>query len=214
MPRGRNSGWMPRFATAVQLAVLLAGCSGGRAGAGQWAGSQAGMKDAASGTAIERFFPLVDGRVYHYTRVDDANEQGLLVARVFRSDKTHGELRFPSGVKRFEYAADGVLLMPARSYVLKTPLSVGETWRGEHGGATRIIAVDVVVDVPAGHFTGCVQTLEDVRGDRRVRYATTFCPETGVVVLEAASGASLERAELKSYGAPVQVGPDGVERIQ
>jgi hypothetical protein len=40
--------------------------------------------------------------------------------------------------------------------------------------------------------------------------ATTFCPDVGIVLLEAASGAAIERAELKSYGPPVEIGPDGL----
>ena len=178
-----------------------------------WTSASSGRSGVSSGTEIERFFPLVDGRIYHYVELDDASGQGLLVARAVRTDALHGELRFPSGAKRFEYTTEGVSLISNGAFVLKGPLAVGTAWRGEHGGATRIVAVAASVDVVAGHFTGCVQTLEEVRGDRRVRYATTFCPNTGVVLLEAASGGNVERAELKSYGAPVQLGPDGLERI-
>jgi len=191
-------------------------CSGSAAhgGATTWTEPSSGARGASSGSDVERFFPLVDGHVYHYTKVDDTSEGGLLVARVFRADPKHGELRFPAGVKRFEYRADGVVLVPAGTYVLKAPLDVGATWKGEHGGTTKIVAGDAAIDVPAGHFSGCVQTLEEVRGDRHVRYLMTFCPNTGVVVLEAASGSSFERAELRSYGAPVPFGPDGVQRVQ
>jgi hypothetical protein len=37
-----------------------------------------------------------------------------------------------------------------------------------------------------------------------------FCPDVGVVALEVVSGMSLERAELKSYAPPVNIGPSGV----
>src|SRR6202012_5498735 len=104
--------------------------------------------------------------------------------------------------KKFSYTAEGVTIESriGTSFVLKAPLVPGTTWRGEHGGNVKIIGVDKIADVPAGKFTGCVQTLEERLGDAPVRFATTFCPTVGIVILEAAPGANLERAELKSYG--------------
>ena len=159
---------------------------------------------------------LVDGMVYHYTTENEMGEQGLLVARVVRTAEKSGELRFPTGRKRFVFAPDGVFLerLDGPAYVLKEPVAVGNSWRGENGGTTRILSTNASVDVPAGHYDGCIQTLEERLGDRPIRYATTFCPTIGVVLLEAASGASLERAALKSYGAPMQMKADGLEHYQ
>lgn len=173
-------------------------------------------KDLASGTALERFFPLVDGMIYHYVTENEMGEAGLLITRAGRTSPRGGQLHFPTGSKRFEYVPDGitVLVDGNPTYVLKQPLAVGATWRGEHGGTTRVLSIAASVEVPQGHFEGCVQTLEERLGDRPVRYATTFCPGVGVVMLEAASGASLERASLKSYAAPIDVGLDGVDRFQ
>jgi hypothetical protein len=195
----------------------LAGCGGNGSAAPAWlAPSAEGRKDVASGSALERFFPLVDGMVYHYVTENKLGEQGLLIARVARVDEKFGELRFPTGVKRFGFVPDGVVLEASGGpiYLLKEPLAVGTSWRGEHGGVTRIQSTSAAVDVPAGHFEGCVQTLEERLGDRPIRYATTYCPAVGVVMLEAVSGASLERAALKSYAASPQMKPDGLERFQ
>ena len=173
-------------------------------------------KDLASGTALERYFPLVDGMIYHYVTENEMGEPGLLITRAGRTSERGGQLHFPTGSKRFEYVADGVTVLVDGNptYVLKQPLAVGTTWRGEHGGTTRVLSIAASVEVPQGHFEGCVQTLEERLGDRPVKYATTFCPGVGVVMLEAASGASLERASLKSYAAPIEVGLDGVDRFQ
>jgi hypothetical protein len=208
-----------RAAAALFGAMLfaLAGCGGSGAAPPAWlAPSAEGRKDVASGSALERFFPLVDGMIYHYVTESELGMQGLLIARVARTDEKLGELRFPAGVKRFRFVPDGVLLEAnfGPVYLLKDPLAVGASWRGEHGGVTRVLTTSAAVDVPAGHFDGCVQTLEERSGDRPVRYATTYCPAVGVVMLEAASGANLERAALKSYAAPQQMKPDGLERIQ
>ncbi|WP_437957441.1 hypothetical protein WME76_39995 [Sorangium sp. So ce119] len=196
------------------LALALLGC-GGAPGAAQptaWSAAPDGQEGASSGTQAERYFPLVDGHVYHYVTLSDGGGEGMLVARVHRADARRGELRFPSGVKRFEFTGEGVLRSDTGVFVLKEPIAPGTTWTGEHGGRARITAVDAAVEVPAGRFTGCVQTVEERLGDRPARYVSTFCPDVGVVAIEAESGASHERAELKSYAPPFDMGPDGVRR--
>ncbi len=147
----------------------------------------------------------------------DSGEQEALVVRVSRTEAGGGTLHLPGGNKHFEYQADGVLLTRSAGapvYVLKQPLTVGNRWRGEHGGTVEIFEVNASVSVPAGHYSGCVTTVEQRGGDRPLRVTTIFCPEVGIVLLEATSGAQLERAALESYGPPVDIGPDGVRRLQ
>jgi hypothetical protein len=197
------------------LATMALGCSSGPAAEGP-ASNNAGGEPLTSGTPLERLFPLVDRAVYQYVLEKD-DGQDVLLGRVARTSANRGTLDLPGGRKLFEYAPDGIKLVSAQwgpVYVLKQPLSMGNRWRGEHGGTVEIIAVDAAVDVPAGHYEDCVQTLETRGGDRPLRVATTFCPDTGIVLLEAAAGATLERAALKSYGPPVEIGPDGVRRVQ
>ena len=202
------------------LALLLCGCGGAAreapAAASPWLAAGTGQHEVSSGSAVERLFPLVDGMVYTYLTVNEVGSEGLLLARVHRSDAHHGELRFPSGAKVFELAPDGVLLRARggeASYVLKLPLQVGTSWRGEHGGQSRILDTAAAVDTPAGHYEGCVQTLEERLGDRPTRYATTFCPEVGVVQIEVSAGANYERAALKTYAPPLRMREDGVDRL-
>src|SRR5262249_29614086 len=125
------------------------GASGPEPSSTVWMQPATGMKDATSGSAAEVFFPLVDGNVYLYATQNELGEPGVLTARVSRTDAKHGELRYGSGSKRFTYADDGVVyeskLGPA--YVLKLPLQVGTTWRGEHGGNTKILAMNTTVEV-------------------------------------------------------------------
>lgn len=202
---------------ALLLITCLLGCGSAPGAPPAWLAPSDGVKkELASGTALERYFPLVDGMIYHYVTENEMGEIGLLIARAGRTSERGGQLLFPTGSKRFEYAPDGitVLVDGTPTYVLKQPLAVGTTWRGEHGGTTRYLSIAASVEVPQGHFDGCVQTLEERLGDHPVKYATTFCPGVGVVMLEAASGASLERASLKSYASPMEFGPDGVDRFQ
>jgi len=181
-----------------------------------WTGPAEGMQAASSGTPVERFFPLVDGHIYHYETSSDSGDVGMLIARVHRQDEKHGTLRFPTGDKRFEYVADGVTISTAdgTSYILKSPLQVGNEWRGEHGGKTRVSAVDTSVTTKAGSFTGCIEVSEQRLGDVPVRYDTVYCPDVGIVRLEASAGMNQERAELKSFGPPVDIGPAGLTRTQ
>lgn len=168
-----------------------------------------------SGTELEVFFPLVDGHLYTYATESD-DEAGRLVVRARRSGGDRGALITGSTVREFAYVADGVVLeRPDASpvYVLKSPLSPGSEWRGEHGGTVAIAEVGATVTVPAGTFERCVKTVERRGGDRPVQVATSFCPEVGIVLLEAASGEQLERASLESYGPPVDIGPGGVKVI-
>jgi hypothetical protein len=164
---------------------------------------------------MESLFPLVDRHQYHYeTQGEDGG--GMLLARVNRDRPEGGSLQMAGGTKRFSYKPDGVVLvregmMPV--YVLKQPLQVGNRWRGEHGGWVEIAEVGVPVQVPAGSYQGCVKTVEQRGGDQPLRVSTTFCPDVGIVELEAASGAQYEKAVLSSYGPPVDLGPDGVTRL-
>lgn len=206
---------------AAALALLACSCGAATDGAAAvaaspWLAPGTGPQNAVSGSSIERFFPLVDGMVYTYVTVNEVGDQGLLVARVHRTDAFHGELRFPTGAKLFELAPDGVLVHPRGGepiYVLKLPVQSGTSWRGEHGGQSRILEVSASIDTPAGHYEGCVQTLEERFGDRPTRYSTTFCPAVGVVQIEVAAGPNYERAALKSYAPPMRMREDGTDRL-
>ncbi|WP_437646433.1 hypothetical protein [Sorangium sp. So ce362] len=208
-PSGRPG---PRRLAALALALIGCGGAAGPARPAAWNAAPDGQKGATSGTPAERYFPLVDGHIYHYATLSERGEQGLLVARVHRADGRRGELRFPSGAKRFEFTPEGVIRSDTGVFVLKEPIAPGTTWTGEHGGRARIAAVDAAIEVPAGRFTGCVQTVEERLGDRPARFVSTYCPDVGVVAIEAASGASYERAELTSYAPPFDMGPDGLRR--
>jgi hypothetical protein len=208
-----------RLLASALCSLILSACGAeygvSPAANSRWLTPNEGQANASSGSQIERFFPLVDGMVYTYQTQNEVGEEGMLVARVFRADPRNGELRYPNGAKRFELMPDGVIVhaRTGDAYVLKLPLAEGTNWRGEHGGQSRILKVGVTVDAPAGRYDGGVQTLEEKLGDRPTRYATTFCPEVGVVTIEAATGANYERAVLKSYAPPMRMREDGTDKL-
>lgn len=198
---------------AAALALACAGCSGAPSKPGdssKFFADPSGAAGVTSNTAVERYFPLVDGTVFSYATETADGAQGLLIARVHRTDATHGELLFPTGAKRFEYTPQGVRLLPAGSFVLAAPISVGATFRGQNGGRARIEDIAVVIDVRAGSYRNCLRVVEERGGDRPARYATTYCPDVGIVSLEAQAGTQYERAELVSAGPAVNIEKDGV----
>jgi hypothetical protein len=89
--------------------------------------------------------------------------------------------------------------------ILKAPLDVGASWPGEHGGTTRVASVDVAPKVLAGSYSSCVQTIEEGGRPPGSKYATTYCPGVGMVLLEVQVAGGEAKAELKSYGPPVKI---------
>ncbi len=169
---------------------------------------------ASSGLPIERYFPIVHDHLWTYDSQNDEGTSSSFLVRARRVRAEEGELITPRGSKRFAFMSEGVGVTDRAAFVLKLPLVVGTTWRGEHGGISRIETVGAVVNVTAGRFTECVVTIEERGGDVRATYTTTFCPDVGVVLLEVESGMQHERAELRSYGPPVVLGPPGTTLIQ
>lgn len=191
--------------TASALALAACSASPSPSNADTFIEPPTGAKDVSSNTDVERFFPLVDGTVYSYRTETEEGDQGMLIARVHRVDATHGELRYPTGRKRFVFTPDGVALESNLNYVLKGPIQVGTRFTGQNGGQAQIVDVGVTMTVKAGTFDGCLRVVEERRGDRPARYSTVFCPTIGVVAIDAAAGMSFERAELVSAGPAVNL---------
>lgn len=183
---------------AISLLVSLAACGGAPANA-----TPPVDNAKKSGSDVERYFPLEEGRLYHYV-TNEGGETGMLVAKVHRTDPAHGELRLSNATKRFVYTPMGIAY-DTGIYVLKTPIAVGTSWPGEHGGTTKITSVDATVTVPAGSYASCVVAVEQDGRPPGSRYASTYCPGVGMVLLEVSAAGAEAKAELKSYGLPVKI---------
>ncbi len=166
----------------------------------------------ASGLPIERWLPLVDGYVYQYDYQDGEGAQGSLTMKVQRIDEVHGAWVLATGGNVFEYRADGVLSDEnhQQSYVLKLPFAPGNRWRGAHQSWVEIRRTDASVAVPAGTFSGCVETVETRGGDVPLTIDAVFCQDIGLVQRDIASGKKSERLTLRSYQAAFVLGPEGL----
>lgn len=180
------------------LATLLVACGSNPAPAAPPPAAR-----ASAATEVERYFPLEEGKIYHYV-TREGDDTGMLVAKVHRTDAQHAELQLSNATKRFAIAPDGVTYVGG-AYLLKAPLEAGASWSGEHGGTTKVARVDAAVDVPAGHYAGCLVTVEDQGRPPGVTWETTYCPGVGMVLLVVKAPGNEARAELKSYGLPVKI---------
>lgn len=193
----KNGPCTATLATALVLSASAVSCGGTQEVAAP------AVAKPASGSAVEQYFPLEEGRIYHYV-TSEAGETGMLVAKVHRTDATHGELRLSNATKRFVFSPDGIAY-DTGTFILKGPIAVGSSWPGEHGGTTRIATVDAAPKVQAGAYASCVQTVEEGGRPPGSKYVTTYCPGVGMVLLEIQAAGGEARAELKSYGAPVKI---------
>jgi hypothetical protein len=185
------------------LLVVFLGLSAASCASESTRGSGQDKPAAMPRSTVELYFPLEEGKIYNYV-TREGDETGMLVAKVHRPDAIRGELRLSNATKRFAYGPEGVSY-EGGAFILKTPLDVGSSWRGEHGGTTTVASVDASVEVPAGHYSSCVRTVEQGGRPANSRYETTYCPGVGMVLLVVQANGAEARAELKSYGMPMKI---------
>jgi hypothetical protein len=157
---------------------------------------------------LERFFPLVDGKLYAYLgRSDGAGANGvqsLVVLRVERKGRDRGILRGSSLERTFLFADKSVSRVGG-GMVLALPLREGAVFLGDHGGRTTIAETSANIDAPSGHYSGCLRTEEEPSLTYAAKVLTTFCPGVGIVRLEVVAPNGKEVLELQSYGDPVVI---------
>lgn len=195
------------------VAVLTAGCAVLTAGCGSSESNAPPAQSTAKEPVyeLEKYFPLTEGTVFAYDTVnEDTGEKGLLVFEVVRPRPGRADLKVGGQVKqRLELRSDGISHLEG-GYLLKTPLTTGSQWKGRWGTVT-VNAVDRSVETPAGHFVGCIETVEEAQGASGGKRATSvYCPEVGLVSLDAEgendTGYAHERATLRSFGPRVDLG--------
>lgn len=187
-------------ALAALSCLALAGCAGSKAP--PRAAAPAGPTD------LMRYLPLKDDTVYAYdTSTDQTAEQGVLMLAVKRRRADLAELSIGGRIQRLDIEADGIRHATG-GWLLKAPISEGAHFKGSFG-EVRVTSVARAIDVPAGHFKGCVETVEEVSAPVRKRATTIFCPDVGIVLLQAEGDVEgdygVERAALRSYGPRVDV---------
>jgi hypothetical protein len=158
--------------------------------------------------------PLEDGTVFSYdTRSEHDNARGVLIVQVARPRPGRVDLRMGSRTERLQFVPDGIAYVEG-GYLLKTPLSKGNTWRSRTG-TVRVENTDETASVPAGTFPGCLRTVEEARDTAMSRKVSqVYCPHVGLVSVEVegmtAEGPNRETAVLRSFGPRVDVTGENV----
>ena len=192
-----------KFISRTSVALCIAICACGA--------SQSSPRSPASETGpihMSEMLPLEDNTVLDFdTSVEETGEKGRLVMQVHRPHGNRIELNVAGKIRRLDAKAEGVAIATG-GWLLKQPFTVGATFQGLSGKVT-IVGVNRNLDVPAGHFTNCIET-EEVTSTTNTR--TTFCPGTGIarLVIEGEVNGALRRevAELRFKGPRIDLGPE------
>jgi hypothetical protein len=157
---------------------------------------------------ISEWLPLENNSVLEFdTSVEGTSEKGRLVMQVRRPHGNRVELDVAGKVRRLEVNSGGVAIATG-GWLLKQPFTVGASFQGLSGRVT-VVSVDRAVQVPAGHFTNCIETEE--------RTATTvtrtdYCRGVGItrLVIEGQVNGELRRevADLRFHGPRIDLGPE------
>jgi hypothetical protein len=158
---------------------------------------------------VTRFLPLLDATVFAYDTTSGQNAQkGLLVLEVRRRRPGMAELAVAGRVRRLEIDATGIRHATG-GYLLKPPVQLNAQFPGDFG-MVKVTAVDKTVSVPAGTFSGCLETTEDLASaEFSKRTVTAYCPNVGIVTrrteAESNEGSAIESLELRSHGPRVDL---------
>lgn len=187
----------------MAAALVGAGCGGGPPAQNQ---SKLGATKPAI-TDVERYMPLKADTVYAFeTLIENSGEKGVLMMHVERPRPNQAVLTVGGKAQRLDLDPQGIRLANG-GWLLKAPLEVAAHFKGQFGEVV-VRSIDAAVEVPAGRFTGCVETVEESPAVKK-RVVTVFCPDIGIVSLDAEGSIGddygRERAVLRSYGPRVDI---------
>lgn len=158
-------------------------------------------------TDVERYMPLKADTVYAFeTLIENSGEKGVLMMHVERPRANQAVLTVGGKAQRLEIEKQGIRLANG-GWLLKAPLEVAAHFKGQFGEVV-VRSIDAQVQVPAGRYSGCVETIEESPAVKK-RVVTVFCPDIGIVSLDAEGSVGddygRERAVLRSYGPRVDI---------
>jgi hypothetical protein len=197
VPSRQAFGRALRGLGSASLALLAAACGGGTDSEAKTGGVQGPVTDA------QRLFPLDHNTVFSYETETTDSGKGVLVIEVSRPRATMAELRVAGRVSRLYVTAEGIQY-PAGGFLLKSPVNDSGEWQGDFG-TVSVTRVGQVVEVPAGKFTNCIETIEETDTPAFSKKTTSvYCPVIGMVtrLMEGEAGGVHinEKLTLKSFG--------------
>ncbi len=158
----------------------------------------------AAAQGVARYLPLEHDTVYSYeTHMEPGGDRGLLILEIRRHRPELAELVVAGRAQRLNVSATSIELVTGGA-LLREPLSLGASWRGDFG-RVRVTNVSRSVTVPAGTFSDCLETIEEMTSaEGTKRTSTVFCPGVGIALreteVEQEGAQATDRIELKSFG--------------
>jgi len=154
------------------------------------------------------WLPLEDNSVLDFeTSIEGTQEKGRLVMQVRRPHGNLVELNVAGKIRRLEVKPEGVSIATG-GWLLRSPFTVGSSFPGLTGRVV-VVNADRTVDVPAGHFTQCIETEESTA---TAITRTDFCRGVGItrLVVEGQMNGQPRReiAELRFHGPRIDLGPE------
>jgi hypothetical protein len=135
---------------------------------------------APASASVSRLFPMAVGNRWTYKVQFMGAEQLLSVSIV-----SGGQGEFVDN-RGQHYIFDHAGLRDDKRYLLKEPPELGKKWSAvvslTDSESYEVVGVGETIDVPAGHFTGCVRVEGRSPGGQGVQLAEqVYCPGTGLV---------------------------------
>ncbi len=182
---------------ALLLVILAASCA-------KPAPPAEAPRTTAPQQGAARWLPLEDATVFAYDTASDVGAgSGMLVIEVRRPRPESAELVVAGRVRRLQIEAGGIRHVTG-GWLLKEPFSLGARYQGDFG-SVEITSIDRHVEVPAGKFDGCLETVESFAAEGATKRTTTaYCPFVGIATrrteVETDEGNGSEVLRLRSFG--------------
>ncbi|MDX2055986.1 MAG: hypothetical protein SFV15_26525 [Polyangiaceae bacterium] len=190
---------------ALEAATLL---SLGVAGCAEAPPAKAVPEAKAVLRGVALYLPLEDNSVLAYETTNTEEQKGFLAVQITRKGGGLVELKAGEKSQMLEVAGDSVRHVSG-GLLLKWPLATGDTFPGEFA-TVRVVTTDRAIQVPAGSFKACVETLEAAtEGPLQQQSRKVFCPNVGLVFFEnqvsRGSEVNSQTAALRSFGPKIDV---------
>lgn len=193
---------MRALACATSLAAWMTGSGCAKPQATQEPESAETTKPAA----VHDYMPLKDRTVSTFEMTTDLGDRGILMLEISRPRPDLAELAIAGRVQRLT-VEEHRISQATGGILLEEPLTVGHSFRGSFGTVV-IQAIDQLVKLPAGTFTGCLTTVEESTQPPK-RATSTYCPGIGLVQMKVESfgseGPGMVETHLTHHGPRVEI---------
>lgn len=165
---------------ALALALLVPAC-----------GSTGGTTPDDGPLTARRLYPMGEGYIWTYDIDTQTEITALGISRVMGISGDLVRIAADGGDERtYELREDGIYRPDSSTWLIRDPIAVGQEWPSSGGRTARITSVSTDVDVPAGHFSRCVEITEE-GGEAGLHVRTVYCPDVGPAIVESRQELSL-----------------------